>query len=123
MTMQMIASCTNIMLYKWQRIKVMCNEKDLPSCVAPMLWNEQALSGIRKSESRSYLGKLLKRQALESSQGQTMPRLEAVYRVVPMQDKADVMTIFKSYNRCSKGTVGSFRRCCVCLAGLLKHCG
>ena len=30
MTMQMIASCTNIMLYKWQRIKVMCNEKDLP---------------------------------------------------------------------------------------------
>ena len=54
MTMQMIASCTNIMLYKWQRIKFMCNEKDLPRCVAPMLWNEQALSGIRKSESRSY---------------------------------------------------------------------
>ena len=54
MTMQMIASCTNIMLYKWQRIKVMCNEKDLPRCVAPMLWNEQALSGISKSKSRSH---------------------------------------------------------------------
>ena len=58
MTMQMIASCTNIMLYKWQRIKVMCNEKDLPRCVAPMLWNEQALSGISKSKSRSYPKKI-----------------------------------------------------------------
>ena len=58
MTMQMIASCTHIMLYKWQRTKFVCNEKDLPRCVAPMLWNEQALSGIRKSESRSYLRNL-----------------------------------------------------------------
>ena len=54
MTMQMIASCTNIMLYKWQRIKLMCNEKDLPRCVAPVLWNDQAFSGVEKSGNGSY---------------------------------------------------------------------